>query len=74
MPRIRRLFRFPWRTPQEIDREVDAEVQFHLEMRTQELIDQGMTPETARAAARQQFGNLDETRQYCRTLDQPDRA
>ena len=70
MPRFRRLFRFPWRTPQEIDREVDAEVQFHLEMRTQELIDQGMTPEAARADARRQFGNLEDTRRYCRALDQ----
>ncbi len=70
MPRIRRLFRFPWRTHQEIGREVDAEMQFHLDMRTQELIDQGMTPEAARAAARQQFGNLEDTRRYCRALDQ----
>ena len=48
MPRIRRLFRFPWRTHQEIDGEIDAEVQFHLDMRTQELVDQGMTPDEAR--------------------------
>lgn len=33
MPRFRRLFRFSWRTKQQIDEETDADVQFHLDMR-----------------------------------------
>ena len=70
MPRFRRLFRFPWRTNQQIVEDLDAEVQFHVDMRAEELIDQGMTPDAARAEARRGFGNVDDTRRYCRSLDQ----
>ena len=70
MPRFRRLFRFPWRTNQQIDKDLDAEVQFHLEMRTEELIDHGVAPAAAREQARRGFGDIEETRQYCRPLDQ----
>ena len=70
MPRLRRLFRFPWRTNQQIDEDLDAEVRFHLDMRTEELIDQGVAPGAAREQARRGFGNVEETRRYCRSLDQ----
>ena len=70
MPRFRRLFRFPWRTNQQIDADLDAEVRFHLDMRTEELIDQGVAPAAAREQARRGFGNVEETRRYCRSLDQ----
>ena len=69
MPRFRRLFRFPWRTNQQIDEDLDAEVRFHLDMRTRELIDHGMEPERARAEARRHFGNVREATRYCRDLD-----
>ena len=69
MPRFRRLFRFPWRTNQQIGEDLDAEVRFHLDMRTEELIDQGVTPAAAREQARRGFGNVEETRRYCRSLD-----
>src|ERR1043165_8279149 len=39
-------------------REVGDELQFHLDMRTQEFIDAGMTPEEARRAAADAFGDL----------------
>ena len=70
MPRFRRLFRFPWRTDHQIDQDLDAEVQFHLEMRTEELIDQGAAPAAASEEARRGFGDMEETRRYCRSLDQ----
>ena len=70
MTRFRRLFRFPWRTPQQIDTDLDAEIQFHLDMRTEELIDRGVTPAAAREEARRGFGNIEETQRYCRSLDQ----
>ena len=70
MPRLRRLFRFPWRTNQQIDEDLDAEARFHLDMRTEELIDQGVAPGAAREQARRGFGNVEETRRYCRSLDQ----
>ncbi len=66
---LRRIFRFPWRTGGQIEHEVDAELGFHLDMRTEELIDQWMTPEAARREAVRQFGDLAYTKQYCRALD-----
>ena len=36
---------------------LDDELQFHVEMRTQEFIAAGMTPEEARYRARRLFGN-----------------
>ncbi|MDP6579223.1 MAG: ABC transporter permease [Vicinamibacterales bacterium] len=69
MPRFRRLFRFPWRPTHQIDVDLDTEVQFHLDMRTEELINDGMTPDRARAEARRQFGDLEEMRRYCQSLD-----
>jgi predicted permease len=41
------------------DQDVDDEVQHHLEMRHAEALRAGLDPETARAAARQRFGDLD---------------
>jgi predicted permease len=69
MARFKRLFRFPWRTPQQIDDDVDTEVQFHLEMRTQELIDDGLTPAAAASEARRQFGDLKGTHVRLREAD-----
>ena len=66
---LRRIFRFPWRTGGQIEHEVDAELRFHLDRRTEELVEQGMTPEAARREAVRQFGDLAYTRQYCRALD-----
>jgi predicted permease len=65
----RRFFRFPWRTWPQIDEDLDAEVQFHLDMRTQELIDQLMPPDAAGEEARRQFGSVDAMRRYCRRQD-----
>ena len=59
------LFRLPIRRP--AADEVDSEFAFHLEMRTEELIAQGFSPEAARAEARRRFGDLDDARRYCRT-------
>ncbi len=69
MPRFRRLFRFPWRTKQQIDADVGAELQFHLEMRTQELMERGMTRDAAEVEARHHFGNVSEATQYCQKID-----
>src|SRR3954469_15702054 len=40
-----------------IDDEIDEEVRFHLEMRTDENIRAGMAPEEARREAERRFGN-----------------
>ncbi|HMA02651.1 MAG TPA: ABC transporter permease, partial [Gemmatimonadaceae bacterium] len=49
---------------------VDEEFAFHLDMRTNELIDQGLDPEAARAEARRQFGDVDEARNFCKRTDE----
>jgi putative ABC transport system permease protein len=44
-----------WRRPQ---RDFEDEVRAHLELETDQLISQGMSPSDARLAARKQFGNV----------------
>ena len=45
-----------------IGEDVDKEVHFHLEMRTQELIEEGWEPYAARDEARRLFGQVDEVK------------
>ena len=47
------------------EREVNDELSFHLEARVREYIALGMTPEAARAAALERFGNLSNVRHQC---------
>ena len=42
-----------------LERELDAELQFHLDMQAAEYVRQGMSPERARVAARQLFGGVE---------------
>ena len=65
----RRLFRLPWKTTRQIRDEVEAELDFHLEMRTAELIESGLSPRAAIDEARRRFGDLEYTKVYCRELD-----
>ncbi|MEP6732750.1 MAG: ADOP family duplicated permease [bacterium] len=51
---LRQLVRPP------VGKRVDSELAFHIEMRTRELIAQGMSAEEARRAAIARFGNLDD--------------
>jgi putative ABC transport system permease protein len=50
--------------------DVEAELAFHVEMRVRELVEQGETPEHARALAMQRFGNYDAARQACVEINQ----
>jgi hypothetical protein len=49
----------------EIKIEIDEELQFHIEMRTQDNSDAGMTPEEARTSALRQFGDYEQVKQAC---------
>jgi putative ABC transport system permease protein len=49
----------------QLQADVDEELRVHLEMRTDELVRQGMSREAAAGEARRQFGDLDYTRRYC---------
>ena len=70
-PGVRRLFRFPFRTFAHIRRDVDDEVRLHLEMRAEELIAAGLSPEEARAEALRRFGDIDDLKAFCRAVERP---
>jgi len=65
----RPLFRFPWRSRRQIARDLDTELAFHIDMRVAELVAAGVGAADARRRAVAEFGDLDETRDYCRDLD-----
>ena len=62
IPGLRRLFRFPRRSNRQIDREIDDELAFHIDMVAAELVAEGVPPYEARDRARRQFGNVDRAR------------
>jgi predicted permease len=55
-------------TPVALDEEVRDEIAFYLEMRAQELEEEGMDPEAARAAARRAFGDVESVVRRCRAI------
>ena len=67
MSRIKATVRFlhAWRHADEIAREVEAELRFHIEMRTRANIEGGMRPDQAQLAARQSFGDLNRVKAKC---------
>jgi hypothetical protein len=54
-----------WQHPEEIADEVEAELRFHLQMRTNANIEKGMTPDEAQFAASQSFGDFDQIKVSC---------
>ena len=56
-PSARRLFRFVRRSPNDVRDDVQEEFAFHLEMRVDDLVAQGLTAVEARAQALREFGN-----------------
>src|SRR5713226_5924054 len=51
---------------QRIERDLDSEVQSHLDMLIAENIRHGMTPAAARHAAKREFGGVEQTKEECR--------
>jgi len=51
--------------PDEIAREVETELRFHIEMRTRANLEAGMTPDQANRAALQSFGDFDHVKSWC---------
>ena len=49
-----------------MEREMDAELRFHLENYAEELIRNGVTLQEAGRRARLEFGGLDRTKEECR--------
>lgn len=65
LPAWRRYLRF-WGS--NIDDDVDAELQFHLEMRVREYVARGMAPDDARRLATERFGSIGRAHADCVTI------
>jgi len=63
-------FLHAWRYPDDIAREVEAELRFHIEMRTRSNIEGGMDLDEARLAARKSFGDFDQVKTKCCEISQ----
>lgn len=66
-PKWHRYLRF-WRA--NVAADVDAELTFHIDARTQELCELGLDATTARAQALREFGDLDHARRTLRAMDE----
>ncbi len=53
-----------WRRPDETVREVEAELRFHIQMRTRANVEQGMRPDDAQRAALQSFGDFEGVKKH----------
>src|SRR5215218_3517014 len=53
---------------EQVEEEMDAELRFHLMMRAQENIRDGMTPERAMRDARRRFGSVDRVKDAAREI------
>ena len=67
MSRINSILTFlrAWGHPQEIAREVETELRFHIEKRARANIEDGMKPDEAQLAARESFGDFDRVKAEC---------
>ncbi|HEY0725960.1 MAG TPA: permease prefix domain 1-containing protein [Pyrinomonadaceae bacterium] len=63
--KVTKRFICAWRRPDEMVREVETELRFHIEMRTRANVEQGMRPDDARRAALQSFGDFEQVRNSC---------
>jgi predicted permease len=52
-----------------MERDLNNELQHHIELKTQELVDAGMSPEVARYAALRAFGGVEQKKEQCRDAD-----
>jgi putative ABC transport system permease protein len=69
MPRgVRRALRLPL-TRERLLRELDDEIRFHVEERVARLTANGMAVDEAYAEALRRFGDMDDLRRYCTTME-----
>jgi hypothetical protein len=65
----RRFLRLPWRSPSRRRSDLEDELRFYFDMRTRELMEQGLREQDARREAVREFGDLEYTKQYCLAED-----
>lgn len=68
-PGVRRVFRLQW-SPPAMRRDLDDELQFHLQMRIEDLRARGLSEQEATAEATRRLGDDAEFRAYCLRLDE----
>src|SRR5215208_2623064 len=68
MPGVRRLFRLPL-TEKTVEREIDEELEFHVEAAIEDLVARGLTRAEARERAMQEFGDLAGAREELSEID-----
>lgn len=64
---MRRWFLFLFRR-QTVEKQLDAELRFHLDQQVRDYVSAGMTPAEARRKARLEFGGLDQIKDECRDV------
>jgi putative ABC transport system permease protein len=69
-PGVRRALRLP-SSAERLARDLDEEVAFHLEARVADLVARGMSEDAARAEAQRRFGDTDDLRDYCHSIEVP---
>jgi hypothetical protein len=62
--RLRGLFRRSW-----LERDLNEELQHHIELKTREYIEAGMSREEARYEALREFGGVEQKKEECRDAD-----
>ena len=67
VPGLRRVFRLPFGATSP-GREIDEELQYHLDRRTAELVGEGMDARTASDLAHKEFGDLARITDECRAI------
>src|SRR5262245_55341416 len=66
MIRLLRHYLRALRSGSQLDRDVDRELQFHLQMEADKYVQAGMSEEAAHAAALKHFGGVQKTQEECR--------
>lgn len=64
-----RFFQFWRRSRAMITRDIDAELQFHIDARTDALVREGFSRDDARTRALDEFGDIEDARDYIRRVD-----
>ncbi|HEY4129112.1 MAG TPA: permease prefix domain 1-containing protein, partial [Gemmatimonadaceae bacterium] len=65
---VRRAFRLP-DTSERLMRDLDDEVRFHVELRVEQLVRQGVPREQAMIDALRKFGDVEDLRDYCHSIE-----
>ena len=69
-PGIRRALSLP-SSAERLAADLDDEVRFHIEMRIADLVAGGMSPAAAQVEALRRFGDAEDLRDYCKSIEVP---